>query len=66
MIPIWSCLLQSAWQKEDTMPKGQLRGNKEAKKPKADHDHPKKSNPSAYQRSLGKEHPADEVFKRKN
>ena len=52
--------------KEDTMPKGQLKGNKEAKKPKADHDHPKKSNPSAYQRSLGKEHPADEVFKRKN
>jgi hypothetical protein len=51
---------------EDTMSKGQMKSNKEAKKPKADQDHSKKHGPSDYQRSLGKDAPTDDPFKRKS
>jgi hypothetical protein len=47
------------------MAKGQVRGNKEAKKPKADQANAKKSAPSAYQRSQGHEDPVDNLFKKK-
>lgn len=46
------------------MAKGQVRSNKEAKKPKADQAHTKKF-PSAYQKSQGKEDPVDNMFKKK-
>jgi hypothetical protein len=36
------------------MAKGQVRGNKEAKKPKSDKNQPKKGHESAYQKSQGK------------
>jgi len=36
------------------MAKGQIKGNKEAKKPKADKNNPKKSSGSAYQQAQGK------------
>jgi hypothetical protein len=51
---------------EDAMAKGQVRGNKEAKKPKADQAQHKKSAPSAYQQSQGKDDHTDELFKRKS
>lgn len=47
------------------MAKGQVRGNKEAKKPKADQAHIKKGLPSAYQKSQGREDPVDSLFKKK-
>ncbi|MCI4677730.1 hypothetical protein K9U39_02605 [Rhodoblastus acidophilus] len=47
------------------MAKGQVRGNKEAKKPKADQAHANKRFPSAYQKSQGKEDPVDNLFKKK-
>jgi hypothetical protein len=47
------------------MSKGQLKGNKEAKKPKADQAHSKKSAPSPYQQSQHKDEHSDDVFKRK-
>jgi hypothetical protein len=53
-------------QMEDTMSKLQMKSNKEAKKPKADQDHSKKHGPSDYQRSLGKEAPTDDPFKKKS
>jgi hypothetical protein len=48
------------------MSKGQIKGNKEAKKPKADQDHSKTHTPSAYQKSQGKDAPTDDPFKRKS
>ncbi|MGO9943315.1 MAG: hypothetical protein ACLPIC_11195 [Rhodoblastus sp.] len=48
------------------MAKGQVRSNKEAKKPKADQAQHKKGAPSAYQQSQGKEHPTDDLFNRKS
>lgn len=48
------------------MSKGQIKSNKEAKKPKADPEHSKKHAPSAYQKSQEKDHPADDPFKRKS
>jgi hypothetical protein len=53
-------------QMEDTMSKGQMKSNKEAKKPKADQEHAKKHGPSDYQRSLGKDAPTDDPFKKKS
>jgi hypothetical protein len=55
-----------AKQMEDTMSKGQMKSNKEAKKPKADQDHSKKHGPTDYQRSLGKDAPNDDPFKKKS
>ncbi len=46
------------------MAKGQMRGNKEPKKPKGDHDHPKKGS-SAYQQSKGQAS-AENPFSRKS
>ncbi|WP_294541629.1 hypothetical protein [uncultured Rhodoblastus sp.] len=50
---------------EDMMSKGQVRSNKEAKKPKSDQAQSKKHAPSDYQRSLGKDAPTDDPFKKK-
>jgi len=44
------------------MAKGQMKGNKEAKKPKADKDAPKKSAGSAYQNAQGKGNPVASPF----
>lgn len=46
------------------MAKGQVRGNKEPKKPKGGHDHPKKGSASAYQQSKGQTG-AENPFSRK-
>ena len=51
---------------EDTMSKGQIKSNKEAKKPKADQAQSKKHAPSAYQKSQGKDDHTDDPFKRKS
>lgn len=48
------------------MAKGQMRGNKEAKKPKADQDHPKKAATSAYQQSQGKGGSSENMFTKKS
>ena len=47
MVSMWTRLRST---KEDSMAKGQLRGNKEAKKPKADKP---KSSVSEYKKSQG-------------
>jgi hypothetical protein len=44
------------------MAKGQMKGNKEAKKPKADKDAPKKTGSSAYQNAQGKGNPTTTPF----
>jgi hypothetical protein len=51
---------------EDTMSKGQIKSNKEAKKPKADPAQSKKNAPSAYQKAQGKDEHTDDPFKRKS
>jgi hypothetical protein len=50
----------STW--EEVMAKGQMKGNKEAKKPKADKDAPKKGAASAYQSAQGKGGPTTSPF----
>ncbi|WP_294542053.1 hypothetical protein [uncultured Rhodoblastus sp.] len=55
-----------AEQMEDAMSKGQMKSNKEPKKPKSDQAQSKKHAPSDYQRSLGKDSPTDDPFKRKS
>ncbi len=47
------------------MAKGQLKGNKEAKKPKADKNAPKKSAGTAYQNAQGKGAPMATPFAKK-
>ncbi len=47
------------------MAKGQIKGNKEAKKPKADKDAPKKSGGTAYQNAQGKGAPIITPFAKK-
>jgi hypothetical protein len=47
------------------MAKGQAKSNREAKKPKADKNQPKKSGESAYQRSQGKGGAAVDPFAKK-
>ncbi len=47
------------------MAKGQVKSNKEAKKPKADKNQPKKGSETAYQKSQGKGgHTADPFAKK--
>jgi hypothetical protein len=48
------------------MAKGQLKGNKEAKKPKADKNQPKSGAVSDYQRAQGKGGPAADPFAKKS
>ncbi len=47
------------------MAKGQIRGNKEAKKPKADKNTPKKAAGTAYQNAQGKGGPTASPFAKK-
>ena len=47
------------------MAKGQIRGNKEAKKPKADKNAPKKTAGTAYQNAQGKGGPTAAPFAKK-
>jgi hypothetical protein len=47
------------------MAKGQMRGNKEAKKPKADKNAPKKTAATGYQNAQGKGGPAASPFAKK-
>jgi hypothetical protein len=51
---------------EAAMAKGQVRGNKEPKKPKSDQAHPKKGASSPYQQSQHRDEHSDDVFKRKS
>jgi hypothetical protein len=44
------------------MAKGQIRGNKETKKPKADKNAPKKASGSSYQDAKGKSGPPASPF----
>jgi hypothetical protein len=53
----------STW--EEIMAKGQIRGNKEAKKPKADKNAPKKAAGTAYQNAQGKGGPTASPFAKK-
>jgi hypothetical protein len=57
-------LCVSVAETEETMAKGQIKGNKEAKKPKADKDKVKGAG-SAYKQSLGKSGPAPSPFTKK-
>ncbi len=47
------------------MAKGQIRGNKEAKKPKADKNLPKKAAGAGYQNAQGKGSPPPSPFAKK-
>jgi hypothetical protein len=47
------------------MAKGQIKGNKEAKKPKADKNAPKKAGGTAYQNAQGKGVPTAAPFAKK-
>ncbi len=48
------------------MAKGQVKSNKETKKPKADKNLPKKGAETAYQKAQGKGGPASDPFAKKS